>query len=119
MHSSRKGTLAVLLGVAAMCLSVPAQAFAGSGTNDHKPSAYCGTDKASGLGVSAPENVPCAAALQVAAAYTKTWHDASSTTVEVRAAGSTWKCQERQGDPNPYQVCVDTRDNTRLITLSS
>lgn len=119
MHSSSKGTVAVLLAAAALCLSVPAQAFAGFGTNDHKASAYCGTDKASGLGVSTSENVPCAAALQVAAAYTKTRHNVSSTTVVLRAAGSTWKCQERQGHPNPYRVCVDTRYSTRLIMLSS
>ncbi|MQY34649.1 hypothetical protein SRB17_26190 [Streptomyces sp. RB17] len=118
MHANRKGTVAGLV-AAALCLSVPAEAFAGSGTHDHKPSAYCGTDKASGLAVYTTQDVPCAAALQVAAAYTKSSYNASSATVDVRAAGSTWKCQERQGDPNPYQACVDTRDNTRLITLSS
>ncbi|MFB7757745.1 hypothetical protein ACFC18_50620, partial [Streptomyces sp. NPDC056121] len=39
--------------------------------------------------------------------------------VHVRRAGTTWQCQERPGDPNPYQACVDAQDHTRLVTLSS
>jgi hypothetical protein len=118
VHTTRTRTVAGLLGAAALCLAVPAQAFTDTGT-DRKPTRYCGTDRASGLGVSATGNVPCATALQAAAAYTKVWHGTKGAPVEVRAAGATWKCQERQGDPDPYQVCVDTQDNTRLVLLSS
>ncbi|MET7931921.1 hypothetical protein ABZT43_50910, partial [Streptomyces sp. NPDC005349] len=39
--------------------------------------------------------------------------------VQVRRAGTTWQCQERPGDPNPYQACIDAQDHTRLVTLSS
>ncbi|MFI9251466.1 hypothetical protein [Streptomyces sp. NPDC053069] len=118
MHATRTRTIAALLAAAAFCLAVPAQTSAGTGA-PRTPTPFCGTDRASGLGVSATENVPCAGALRAAAAYTKVWHGTKGAPVEVRAAGATWKCQERQGDPNPYQQCVDTQDDTRMVLLSS
>ncbi|MFG2608333.1 hypothetical protein ACGFT2_33000 [Streptomyces sp. NPDC048514] len=117
MHSIKMRTAAVLMGTAALCLAAPAQSFADSGTAPK--SAYCGTDRSSGLAVSASGSVPCAAALQAAAAYTKVWQGRAGRPVEVRAAGVTWECRERQGDPDPYQACVDSKDHTRLVTLSS
>jgi hypothetical protein len=69
--------------------------------------------------VLAAGNVDCGSALQVAAGYTKAWHGRAGTPVEVRTAGAVWKCQERQGDPNPYQECVNETDGGRRITLSS
>ncbi|MEU2713374.1 hypothetical protein [Streptomyces sp. NPDC007205] len=118
MRSTSMRTVAGLLGAAVFCLAVPAPAFAGTGA-PRKPTPFCGTDRATGLAVSATENVPCATALQAAAAYTKVWHGTKGAPVEVRAAGATWKCQERRGDPDPYQVCVGTQDHTRLVLLSS
>jgi hypothetical protein len=118
VHSIRMRTAAVLLGTtAALCLAAPAQSFADSGTASK--AAYCGTDQSSGLAVSATRNVSCATAVQAAAAYTKVWQGKAGKPVQVRAGGVTWECQERQGDPNPYQVCVDSQDKTRLVTLSS
>ena len=117
MHSTRMKTAVGLLGATALCLSAPVQAFADAGGT--QKSAYCGTDKASGLAVSAIGKVPCATASQVAAAYTKVWTDRTNAPLVVRAAGTTWKCQERQGGPDPYQQCVDTRDPGRQVTLSS
>ncbi|MGW3203197.1 hypothetical protein [Streptomyces sp. NPDC001135] len=118
MHATRMGTVAGLLGAAALCLAVPAQAFADTGA-DRRPTSYCGTDRASGLGVSATGNVPCTTALRTAAAYTEVWHGTKGAPVEVRAAGATWTCRERRGDPDPYQECADTQDPTRLVLLSS
>jgi hypothetical protein len=127
-------TAAGLLGALALCLAVPATASAdpstgtgtgaGTGTSterapDRKPVAYCGTDRASGLAVSAAEKGSCATALQVAAAYVKVWQGSAGASVGVRVAGTAWKCRERQGDPDPYQECVSTGDSGRWVRLSS
>jgi hypothetical protein len=118
MHSTCMRRTAGLLAAAALCLAGPAQAFADAGGSP-KPTTFCGTERANGLAVWATENVPCDTAQKVADAYTKVWHGTKGAPVEVRAAGATWKCRERQGDPNPYQECVDTRDHTRLVALAS
>ncbi|AKJ15453.1 hypothetical protein ABB07_36945 [Streptomyces incarnatus] len=118
MHSTRMTTAAGLLGAAAFCLAGSAQAFAHTGVHLDTTS-YCGTDRATGLAVSATKDVPCATALRVAAAYTKVWHGTEGAPIEVRAAGATWKCQEHQGDPDPYRQCATTQDGKRLVTLSS
>ncbi|MER6735030.1 hypothetical protein [Streptomyces puniciscabiei] len=118
MHSIRMTTAAGLLGAAAFCLAGSAQAFAHTGVHSDTTS-YCGTDRATGLAVSATKGVPCATALQVAAAYTKVWHGTEGAPLEVRAAGVTWKCQEHQGDPDPYRQCATTQGDKRLVTLSS
>ncbi|MFI9242039.1 hypothetical protein ACIGXF_05505 [Streptomyces sp. NPDC053086] len=124
MHSTRTRTAAGLLGALALCLTVPAPAFADTGAGadrapERKPVAYCGTDKATGLAVWAAEKGSCATALEVAAAYTKVSNGSAAAPVEVRAAGTAWKCRERQGDPNPYQECVSTSDSGRWVRLSS
>ncbi|MGJ5748892.1 hypothetical protein [Streptomyces puniciscabiei] len=118
MHSIRMRTAAGLLGAAAFCLAGSAQAFAGTGVHLETTS-YCGTDRATGLAVSATGSVPCATALRVAAAYTKIWHGTEGAPVQVRAAGATWTCREHQGDPNPYRQCAAAQGNTGLVTLSS
>ncbi|MBL1105266.1 hypothetical protein JK361_11815 [Streptomyces sp. 5-8] len=99
--------------------AVPVHAFAGTDRAPDRKPAFCGTDKASGLAVWAAEKKSCATAVRVAAAYTKVWRGSAGTSVEVRAAGAAWKCRERQGDPNPYQECVDTSDSSRWVRLSS
>ncbi|MFD7778830.1 hypothetical protein [Streptomyces sp. NPDC059753] len=86
MHSIRMKRIAVLLGAAAFCLAAPAPSFADSGTAPK--AAYCGTDGATGLAVSATVNVSCGAALQAAAAYTKAWHGTAAKPVQVRRAGA-------------------------------
>ncbi|MGW4568598.1 hypothetical protein ACWEN3_41700 [Streptomyces sp. NPDC004561] len=118
MRTVRMGIIGGLLGATMLCLSVAGQAFAGGGVAQAR-SAVCGTDSATGLGVSAAGDVDCGAALSVAAAYTKVWRSASGAPVDVRAAGAGWKCQERQGDPNPYQECVNTSDSGRRVMLTS
>ncbi|GAA3124931.1 hypothetical protein GCM10010521_09610 [Streptomyces rameus] len=138
MRSTRTRTAAGLLGALALCLAVPATASAdpnpgtatgtdtgtgaGAGGTDRVPDrkpAYCGTDRASGLAVWAAEKGSCATALQVAAAYMKVRQGSAGASVGVRAAGTAWKCRERQGDPDPYQECVSTGDGGRWVRLSS
>ncbi|TWV41796.1 hypothetical protein FRZ03_20890 [Streptomyces misionensis] len=99
----------VLVGAGLLWSPWTAQALAAPGAGH----AYCGVDRASGLGVTAARGVPCGVALQVAAAYTKGWR------TEVRAAGARWRCGERQGDPDPYQACADVHSGGRVVTLVS
>ncbi|GAA2734084.1 hypothetical protein [Streptomyces nogalater] len=83
------------------------------------PAVVCGTDGSTGLAVSAGSAGDCALALRVADAYTKAGLREGGAVTVVRADGSVWRCQERQGDPNPYQECVDATDTARHITLTS
>nr|WP_285562289.1 hypothetical protein [Streptomyces hygroscopicus] len=111
---SLKARVAVgVVGTGLLCVSGGGTAVAAQGASVR----YCGVDPASGLGVLAGEGVACGVAMRVAAAYTKVWH--GSAGADVQAAGARWKCRERQGDPNPYQACVDVRDRGRVVTLSS
>ncbi|MES9525781.1 hypothetical protein [Streptomyces capoamus] len=113
-----RSTAAALLGAAAAVLWAPAHAVAGTGAAE--PSvAYCGADRATGLAVSADGSVPCATALQVVDAYTKAASGTGDRRATVRVDGTAWTCMERQGDPNPYQECVDAGDSGRRIIVSS
>ncbi|BCM65193.1 MULTISPECIES: hypothetical protein [Streptomyces] len=126
MHSITRGLTAGLLGAAALCLPAPAHAVAGTDA-DPPPAAhaappsgaYCGPDKATGLAVWADRTESCATALEVASAYTKAATRTAEASATVRVGGTTWMCQERQGDPNPYRECVATSDSGRRVVLSS
>ncbi|MFF5532885.1 hypothetical protein ACFY71_10410 [Streptomyces cinerochromogenes] len=118
MRSIARGTAAALAGVAVLCLWAPAQAVAGPDAA-RSSAAYCGPDKATGLAVWADPADSCATALQVASAYAKARSGTARVPVTVRTDGGTWTCQERQGDPNPYQECVDTGGSGRRVVLSS
>jgi hypothetical protein len=107
-----------LVSLALLGLSAPAAVSAETG-GAGAPSVLCGTDGATGLAVSADSAGDCAVALRVAGAYTKAGMRGSGAVTTVDADGTVWRCQERQGDPNPYQECVDTTDETRHITLTS
>ncbi|NXY93274.1 hypothetical protein HYE82_02375 [Streptomyces sp. BR123] len=96
----------------------PASASAGK-TATAAPLVFCGTAAAFGLGVSADRASSCAVALRVAAAYTGILPHTRGAPVEVRAGGTTWLCRERQGNPDPYQECLDTGDSGRRVTLTS
>ncbi|WP_234342525.1 hypothetical protein [Streptomyces sp. NRRL B-3648] len=114
---------AALLGAAALGLWAPAPAVAGTGgggADTAQPSvSYCGADQATGLAVSAGPSVSCATALQVAGAYTRAASRTGDAPATLRVGGTAWKCQERPGDPNPYQECVDAGDSARRIIVSS
>ncbi|MFG2355920.1 hypothetical protein [Streptomyces sp. NPDC048521] len=118
MHSTKRGTAAGLLGAVALCLCAPAHAFAALGAAP-EPDRYCGTDRASGLAVWAGRTESCAGALRVASAFTRAASGTAHAPGTVRVGGAVWKCQERQGDPNPYQECVNSSDSSRRVTLSS
>ncbi|MFF7972770.1 hypothetical protein [Streptomyces sp. NPDC007905] len=118
MHTIKVRAAAGLLGAVALGLFMPVRTFADVPAAPES-ARFCGVDGASGLGVSAAPNVPCATALRVAAAYTEVRHGPGDASVHVRAGGATWTCQERQGDPNPYQECLNTGDSGRRVVLSS
>ncbi|QTE02841.1 hypothetical protein [Streptomyces cyanogenus] len=123
MRSIRRSMAAGLLGAAALGLWAPAHAVAGTGAGGvdaAQPSVtYCGPDQATGLAVSADRTVSCATALQVAGAYNEAASGARDASATVRVGVTAWKCQERQGDPNPYRECVDASDSGRRVILSS
>ncbi|KOV72356.1 MULTISPECIES: hypothetical protein [Streptomyces] len=119
MRSIMTGTAAGLLGAAALCLGAPAPSFAGTDAAARSSVAYCGADNASGLAVWADPAESCAAALEVASAYTKAASSRTGAPATIRVGATTWTCQERQGDPNPYQECVDASDSGRRVVLSS
>ncbi|MEU2392832.1 hypothetical protein [Streptomyces sp. NPDC007369] len=122
MRSAKPGMVAGLLAAAVLWPAAPGTALApvsARETATPAPSVFCGTDAASGLGVSADRAGSCGVALQVASAYTRILHRTRGAPAELRAAGATWVCRERQGDPNPYQECRDTGGSGRRITLTS
>lgn len=120
MYAGRTAVAAGLVGVAVLAFSAPTavSAFADKSVAVAvAPSVVCGTDPTTGLAVWAGKTAPCSTAMQVAAAYTRVWN--TGLVVTVRVEGSEWRCQERQGDPNPYKECVNTTDNGQRVTLTS
>ncbi|MFJ9641494.1 hypothetical protein ACWEPM_19045 [Streptomyces sp. NPDC004244] len=118
---------AVVLAAVVLGPTAPADASAGAarasavagGTPTPAPLVFCGTDAASGLGVSADRAGSCAVALEVAAAYTRIVQHTRGAPAEVRTAGATWVCRERQGDPDPYLECLGRGDSGGRVTLTS
>ncbi len=119
MRSIMTGTAAGLLGAAALCLWAPAPSFAVTDAAARSSVAYCGADKATGLAVWADPAESCAAALEVASAYTKAASSRAGAPATIRVGATTWTCQERQGDPDPYQECVNASDSGRRVVLTS
>ncbi|MFH9089392.1 hypothetical protein [Streptomyces sp. NPDC017673] len=117
MRSIMTGTAAGLLGAAALCLGAPAPSFAGTDGAARSSVTYCGADKATGLAVWAESAGSCAAALEVASAYTKAASSKSGAPATISVGETTWTCQERQGDPNPYRECL-TDSGGRVVLTS-
>lgn len=107
-----------LMGLGVLGLSAPTAAFAEEG-GPEVSRVVCGTDAATGLAVTAGSAGDCAAALRVADAYTKAGLREGGAVTVVRSDDTVWRCQEQQGDPNPYQECVDTTDSARHVMLTS
>jgi hypothetical protein len=118
VRSNKVNAAAGLVGAVVLGLSaaVPAGAAADGAARAVR---FCGVDQATGLGVSAGRDVPCTAALGVAAAYTGVWRRAGGASVDVHTDGATWTCRERHGDPDPYQECLDVNDGGRRVLLTS
>ncbi|MEU5806721.1 hypothetical protein [Streptomyces sp. NPDC047718] len=104
---------------AALGSAVVLAAVVAGGTPTPAPLVFCGTDAASGLGVSADRAGSCAVALEVAAAYTRIVQHTRGAPAEVRTAGATWVCRERQGDPDPYLECLGGGNSGGRVTLTS
>ncbi|MFF8882635.1 hypothetical protein [Streptomyces flaveolus] len=115
MHILRTTVAAGLMAVSAMAAFSPAAVSAGA-MPDVAPAVLCGTDSTTGLAVSAAQGTDCATALQVAADSTRS---TGSERAAVSSGGTTWLCQEQQGDPDPYQECVNTIDHRQTVTLTS
>ncbi|AEY85979.1 hypothetical protein SHJG_0702 [Streptomyces hygroscopicus subsp. jinggangensis 5008] len=113
MRSIMTGTAAGLLGAAALSLGAPAPSFAGTDAAARSSVTYCGVDKATGLAVWAEPAGSCAAALEVASAYTKAASSKAGAPATILVGATTWTCQEHQGDPNPYQECVTSDSGGR------
>ncbi|MFJ6794916.1 hypothetical protein [Streptomyces sp. NPDC091268] len=85
------------------------------------PYAYCGTATEGGLAVRAKGATDCSTALRVARAFERQARrdPGSDKPVTVRVDGVNWKCESRQGSPNPYIVCVNEAHPTEEFQLNS
>ncbi|MGW5345661.1 hypothetical protein [Streptomyces sp. NPDC004050] len=127
MRPMKPGVAAALGSAVVLAAVVPGPSAAGAarasavagGTPTPAPLVFCGTDAASGLGVSADRAGSCAVALEVAAAYTRVVQHTQGAPAEVRTAGATWVCRERQGDPDPYLECLGGGNSGGRVTLTS
>ena len=120
MLTIKAGMAAGLAGVAVVALSAPTALSANNRSLSAAPAVFCGLDSTSGLGVSAVRADGCSTALRVAGAYMhRVWNKPVTGATTVDVAGSTWKCQEQRGDPNPYDECVNMRDSRQWVTLTS
>ncbi|GAA3167219.1 MULTISPECIES: hypothetical protein [Streptomyces] len=108
---------AALVGLAALVFPASSAHAAERGAAA-KSGAVCGTEHTTGLAVAAGDTVPCPTALRVAAAYVKVWKS-NGAPVDVPVGRTVWRCQEEQGNPNPYQKCVNTADGAQWVTLVS
>ncbi|MFI9505386.1 hypothetical protein [Nocardia sp. NPDC052566] len=62
----------------------------------------------------------CSTATEVTNAYGDHAEDwGPGVVIPVSVEGTTWNCQERQGNPNPYQECVNTQNPAEKVRLSS
>lgn len=116
MRSFRDALRAGLAVIAVLGVSAPA-ALSAAGSAAAAPGKYCGSDSVHGLAVFGSGTTSCPTALDVANAYQARGSDGSPVTV--RVGGTPWRCQERQGDPNPVHRCVATTDSNRWVELTS
>ncbi|WP_069166489.1 hypothetical protein [Nocardia altamirensis] len=82
---------------------------------------YCGSGtKGLAVFVSAPDGVgACAKAMAVTNAYGEQDNWSESKAVTVTVDGTPWSCQQKSGNPNPYQECVNQHDPREKARLSS
>ncbi|GEC08784.1 hypothetical protein SSP24_64390 [Streptomyces spinoverrucosus] len=114
---SFKGALRAGLAVVAVLGVSALTALSASGSADAAPRGYCGSDSVYGLAVFGSAGTSCSTALEVANAYRA--HGSSGSPATVRVGGIVWRCQEYQGDPNPFDRCVATAGPSRWVELTS
>ncbi|MFI9586616.1 hypothetical protein ACIHCQ_33390 [Streptomyces sp. NPDC052236] len=69
--------------------------------------------------VTAKGKSACPTAQKVATAYGRAVAANRAQPVTVYVGRTAWKCQERQGDPNPYGECVSLDTPGEKVRLSS
>ncbi len=114
---SFNGALRAGLAVGAVLGVSVLTALSASGSADAAPDRYCGSDSVHGLAVFGSGSTSCSTALEVAHAYQA--RGSSGSPVTVRVGGIAWRCQEQQGDPDPFARCVATADPSRWVELTS
>ncbi|MFC9293755.1 hypothetical protein ACFTWH_06840 [Streptomyces sp. NPDC057011] len=122
-----KRSLAVMAAGAALtaALTTPAgaagQGPAPAGPTTTGPNAYCGTGSEGGLAVHTKDKGLCSTALKVAKAFdtASRKNPGSEKPVIVRVNGDPWKCESREGHPNPYIECINQNDPGSKFELNS
>ncbi|MET9962266.1 hypothetical protein ABZ128_24950 [Streptomyces sp. NPDC006326] len=130
MGFTRTTAVAVAAAAALAALTAPAGADTGDPAPAHRaraassdgPWEYCGTGWYGGLAVHTQVRRLCPTALQVAQAF----HGASQQAprraeepVTVRVDDVPWRCETREGSPNPYIACVNQNDRSEEFQLNS
>ncbi|MDT0611060.1 hypothetical protein [Streptomyces lancefieldiae] len=110
------GTVRAGLAVVAVLGASALTALSAADNANAAPGEYCGADRVHGLAVFGSDSTPCSTALQVADAYAR---GSSGSPVTVHVGGTAWRCQEQQGDPNPFDRCVATADASQWVELTS
>ncbi|MFJ4776644.1 hypothetical protein [Streptomyces sp. NPDC088762] len=123
----KRSAVAIVGGAALAALTATgatAHAAAPSG-HDHGsaagPTVYCGAGWGTGLAVMAKEASECSTALKVEKAYAEATraNPEGGKPVTVRVDGVPWKCETREGDPNPYIACVNQNNRSEEVQLTS
>ncbi|MET9946555.1 hypothetical protein [Streptomyces sp. NPDC006341] len=125
----RKAVVVVAGGVVLAGLTAPAGA---AGSEDSAPGrrvtaspsaepwVYCGVGWDGGLAVHVREKSACPTALKVAKAfYAASQKTPETVPVTVRVDGVPWKCESREGSPNPYIACVNQNNRSEQFQLNS
>lgn len=61
----------------------------------------------------------CPVALKVSTAYGKAVEAKKAEPITITVNDTGWKCQQKQGDPNPYTECVNTKEPAEKVQLLS
>ncbi|MFI7320763.1 DUF4232 domain-containing protein [Streptomyces venezuelae] len=83
--------------------------------------ADCGSGKGGlhAVAITSQGQSACPTALKVRDAWAKAPDAEKGKPKTVTVDGTDWKCREKQGDPNPYQECVNTKEPTEKVQLFS
>ncbi|MEU3726980.1 hypothetical protein [Streptomyces sp. NPDC031705] len=124
MDFIRRSALVLACGAA---LTAPAATAASAATGPGSPpgpapsATFCGTGWDGGLAVYTGDRALCPTALKVAKAFhAAARHDPTSEKpLSVQVGGVPWRCETREGSPNPYIACVNRKDPGQQFTLNS
>ncbi|MBT2466937.1 hypothetical protein J7E97_03390 [Streptomyces sp. ISL-66] len=99
----------------------PAVAPRAAASPSAAPWTYCGVERGGGLAVHAKGKPACPTALKVAQEFYRASRrdPATERPVTVKVDGVPWKCESREGSPNPYIACVNQNDRSNEFQLNS